>query len=76
MRNNKVIAKIILQDLKQWAEDSDFDWEAECVPVLDDLIEHVVWNMDTKCVCRLALGSVLGTSKARRAGWKQGDSVG
>ena len=76
MRNNKVIAKITLQDLKEHADAGDFDWEAECVPVLDDLIEYVGLHMDIPCTCKLALGSVLGASKTRRARWRQAKQHG
>ena len=72
MKNSTIISGITLQDLKRCAAEGDFDWEAECVPVLDELIVSVILNTDIKCVCKLALGKVLGSSKKRQAGWRQG----
>lgn len=69
MNNKKVIAKITLGDLRKYADDHDYDWKTEIVPVLDKLIEYVELNLDIKATCSLALGKVLGAAKKRRARW-------
>ncbi len=70
MYRKKVVARITLGDLKEYSDDHDYNWNAEVVPVLAELVESVGLNLDIKTVCSLAFGKVLGAAKKRRARWK------
>ncbi len=75
MAHNKILSKVTLADLKEYAINHDYDWKLEILPNLDEIAVYIDLNTDKRAICSLALGSTVGTPLKRKQAVKEGKVV-